>query len=514
MLNHLSNFYLLSMPDGNELIVFCILVLIVYFLPTIIARNNIIGIFLLNLLLGWTAIGWIGALIWALMSNSNRKADINNNNLIKAIKSDHNTSQSKLIIPSKESETSFNEGLNSKNDDKDFLLSKLTQLYALKEKNVITDEIYENERQIILTKLQPIKEEKKAVIINHDESEIDTTANSNQEEIYSPSYEEVYGEKSWFQRNKTFSYFFIFIIIITGFIFWYHQSNNKSGLAEIQNNSPKTDSIGSNSSTDTSNSSTDQSNSSTDTSNSPTYQEEMGIINNIPKEKIKTINLLLNKNKIVAANKFPEGEENKDLRATAIRCLKDLDNDNIDELIIYYFTGGAHCCDVYNIFKKNSDTTYKQIFSFTGPVTINKNQITLDLYEALGYFYSCYACEIETPHPLSPEIILNIKNDKFYFGKTIDSLNQQIEENLTFLQKRGVPDFPADDSTMDDGTRKTFAENIISFYINNGRDLEKSKLLFYNNYSHSDQDKIWADIKERYLDFISIGIEKDIDIEQ
>ena len=39
-----------------------------YFLPAIIGRNHkqSTAIFMLNLLLGWTVIGWIGALIWAL----------------------------------------------------------------------------------------------------------------------------------------------------------------------------------------------------------------------------------------------------------------------------------------------------------------------------------------------------------------------------------------------------------------------------------------------------------------
>ncbi|MFC1916194.1 superinfection immunity protein [Chloroflexota bacterium] len=41
-----------------------------YFLPTIIGavrhKRNLAAIFLLNLLLGWTVIGWIIALIWSL----------------------------------------------------------------------------------------------------------------------------------------------------------------------------------------------------------------------------------------------------------------------------------------------------------------------------------------------------------------------------------------------------------------------------------------------------------------
>lgn len=42
----------------------------IHFLPTIIAGlrhgRSVAGIFLLNLLLGWTVIGWVIALVWAL----------------------------------------------------------------------------------------------------------------------------------------------------------------------------------------------------------------------------------------------------------------------------------------------------------------------------------------------------------------------------------------------------------------------------------------------------------------
>ncbi len=41
--------------------------IVLYFLPAIIGRNkhDAAGIFLLNLFLGWTFIGWLIALIWA-----------------------------------------------------------------------------------------------------------------------------------------------------------------------------------------------------------------------------------------------------------------------------------------------------------------------------------------------------------------------------------------------------------------------------------------------------------------
>lgn len=41
-----------------------------YFIPSAVAmvrhKQNVIAIFALNLLLGWTIIGWVAALVWAL----------------------------------------------------------------------------------------------------------------------------------------------------------------------------------------------------------------------------------------------------------------------------------------------------------------------------------------------------------------------------------------------------------------------------------------------------------------
>lgn len=47
------------------------IILVVYFLPIIVAlgreKRNSPAIFLLNLFLGWTGIGWVVALVWAVM---------------------------------------------------------------------------------------------------------------------------------------------------------------------------------------------------------------------------------------------------------------------------------------------------------------------------------------------------------------------------------------------------------------------------------------------------------------
>ncbi|MGI9307165.1 MAG: superinfection immunity protein [Gammaproteobacteria bacterium] len=49
-----------------------LLLLIIYFLPTIIGWNKkqIGGIFVINLFLGWTFLGWIIALAWACASST------------------------------------------------------------------------------------------------------------------------------------------------------------------------------------------------------------------------------------------------------------------------------------------------------------------------------------------------------------------------------------------------------------------------------------------------------------
>lgn len=44
-----------------------LILFIIYFLPALCAvkKKNRTAIFVLNLLLGWTIIGWIAALVWA-----------------------------------------------------------------------------------------------------------------------------------------------------------------------------------------------------------------------------------------------------------------------------------------------------------------------------------------------------------------------------------------------------------------------------------------------------------------
>ena len=56
--------------EGLILVVLFLVFVSIYFLPTIVAssnkKKNTGAIFILNLFLGWTFLGWIIALIWAV----------------------------------------------------------------------------------------------------------------------------------------------------------------------------------------------------------------------------------------------------------------------------------------------------------------------------------------------------------------------------------------------------------------------------------------------------------------
>jgi hypothetical protein len=64
----MDNITMIRIIAGLLAVVFGVLF---YFLPSFIARRkrNARAIFLLNLLAGWTAVGWVAALIWALVND-------------------------------------------------------------------------------------------------------------------------------------------------------------------------------------------------------------------------------------------------------------------------------------------------------------------------------------------------------------------------------------------------------------------------------------------------------------
>lgn len=59
-------------PLAEQSLITLLIALSLYGLPSLVAwqrsHHNLPAILLVNLLLGWTVLGWIGALVWAVMN--------------------------------------------------------------------------------------------------------------------------------------------------------------------------------------------------------------------------------------------------------------------------------------------------------------------------------------------------------------------------------------------------------------------------------------------------------------
>lgn len=88
-------FFIINRTDiSPKTLIITTIVIILYFIPSIIAsqrkHQNGVIIFLLNLFLGWTIIGWIGALVWSAtgthIKKSKEKTDSEKENSLDIIK--------------------------------------------------------------------------------------------------------------------------------------------------------------------------------------------------------------------------------------------------------------------------------------------------------------------------------------------------------------------------------------------------------------------------------------------
>jgi hypothetical protein len=174
---------------------------------------------------------------------------------------------------------------------------------------------------------------------------------------------------------------------------------------------------------------------------------------------------------------------------------KDIDGDSNNEIVVDYYTGGAHCCQVTTILSRTGETEMTEVLNYTGGTIISGDTVSLDFYEALGYFHTCYACGLEHPRAVSPMANFLYKKGTFGFLPVNDQTNNAILTNLKFVKSRGIPnkDNPGDDG-FDDGTRKEIAINLTAWYFNNGRNTGETRKLFDEYYSHTDGGKIWKDI--------------------
>lgn len=177
--------------------------------------------------------------------------------------------------------------------------------------------------------------------------------------------------------------------------------------------------------------------------------------------------------------------------------LKSIDNDTIPELVMYNYTGGAHCCDEIYVFSKdNSGYTYKARL-FGGFVCIDAatNIFTYSLNETLGYFFSCYACGFSDStkgFKTIREIELRYVNGKFEIQPYDAATEKQLIRNLEILNEHGYEDMQ-DGGLMDSGWRKEFAMNLAVWHYNHGKNWDETKKIFDKYYNFKDAVKVWKE---------------------
>lgn len=190
--------------------------------------------------------------------------------------------------------------------------------------------------------------------------------------------------------------------------------------------------------------------------------------------------------------------KNEEMGQESMHGLVDLDNDGKKELVIYNYSGGAHCCDQFFFFKNIAPDKYQLTAkTFAGNVCINDNkEIVFDFYEQFGYFFTCYACAYENTSDVAPRPVSEIKI-RYNKGKLSvipgdKELRSTIYDNLGKLSEQPYQKL-SNDIDQDNGLRKEVAFNLASYYYSFGKNITETKRLFDKYYKFPDAKKVWTE---------------------
>ncbi len=177
--------------------------------------------------------------------------------------------------------------------------------------------------------------------------------------------------------------------------------------------------------------------------------------------------------------------------------LADLDHDGKKELVVYQYTGGAHCCDEFYLFKNIGPNKFQfAAKTFAGDVCITgTNKFIFNFYQQFGYFFTCFACGYDdstesAPIPVS-NIVLKYSKGKLLVVPGDKELKSQINDNLAKLGEQPYEKLE-DDAAQDNGLRKEFALNLAVYYYSFGKNLVETKMLFDKYYKYPDAKKVWS----------------------
>lgn len=129
---------------GASLVILGIILIAFYFLPTIVAANrhhpNSVGIFCVNLFLGWSLIGWVVALVWAVTATNETQQTI------------------QIINPAGQRDGQTQPPSANANPDPVTIeanvnvADELLKLHQLKEKGVITEVEFQEQKALLLNR--------------------------------------------------------------------------------------------------------------------------------------------------------------------------------------------------------------------------------------------------------------------------------------------------------------------------------------------------------------------------
>lgn len=190
-------------------------------------------------------------------------------------------------------------------------------------------------------------------------------------------------------------------------------------------------------------------------------------------------------------------------------CLKDLDGDSKKELVIFNYTGGAHCCDEFYVFAEQKPRYYRmQVKLMAGNTCAEPqtNEFTYGFYEHFGYFFTCFACAYTDSArgiSLPPDLRLKYKGGKMFIVSDTAALNREVLRQLSDM-KTITPSALQQDG--DDGFRKTFALHLATWHYCNGRDTRRTKKVFDMYYPFSDAAAVWKEFRTTLADIESSNV--------
>lgn len=233
-------------------------------------------------------------------------------------------------------------------------------------------------------------------------------------------------------------------------------------------------------------------------SSASNYINKFPLNTEIPDSVKKRIQIILKNGAKINFSQFPIGQEGtieeeeaflKGYRETLSSTFIDLDSDNIPELYTQFNWGGAQGIDEYGIFIKENDSLFKQIYLSTEYTEVKVGYIET-ICNAM-YFNTCGGCSLDSTFSSEGDKIKLIYHDKmFKYCQPDESLNVQLKIKMNKIKMKGIPQ----GSGYDDGTRRAFAANSISFFFNNKGDYIATKQFFEKYYTNDDKEKIWQDI--------------------